>query len=302
MTNPGGNIACVTTLFACLLCPPVLAQLHTPPLDPKQTYSPYPDETFANTVYFGDTHLHTSYSVDAGMAGNTVAPEDAYRFALGHEVTSSTGLRARLKRPLHFLVIADHAENLGMAPLIEKSAQVVLDNPQSKRYHDMVKSGKGYEAFLDWLSYQSRAEDPIKDASMVRAIRDPDGANLDRMQVIKGWVDGDGNTHERIFDIAASGDREIGADGRVTQAIASTVDVDEASYDNSTGAAVLDAFWKDPDFDPRQRAFYYVRVIEIPTPTFLAYDRKFYRIEDMPDDATLVSQERAITSPIWYTP
>ena len=121
----------------------VYAQLHVPKVDPDRVCSPHPDQDFPNTVYFGDTHLHTSSSVDAGMAGNTVGPEDAYRFALGEEVRSSTGLRARLKRPLDFLVISDHAENLGMAPLIEKSAQVVLDNPQAKRYHDMVKSGQG---------------------------------------------------------------------------------------------------------------------------------------------------------------
>ena len=608
------------------------AQMHTPPPDPKQVYSPYPEQTFPDTVYFGDTHLHTSYSVDAGMAGNRVGPEDAYRFALGYEVTSSTGLRAKLKRPLDFLVIADHAENLGLAPLIDKSDPSVMNNPTAKRYHDMVKAGNGYDAFIDWLSYQGRAEDPIKDPSMARtgwseilemaqkynqpgrftaiigfewtsnidgnnlhrnvlfrgdstkashivpysqydsrdpedlwawmaayeketgdkvlaiphngnlsngmmfadvmqktgtpldadyaarrsawepvveiiqpkgsgeshpflspndefanfalidttnlngtkaktndmyqyeyarealknglayedtlgknpfkfgmigstdahgglasseennwfgkanivepsperwkdvliqspvddslsitalklnasglaavwardntrealwdafkrrevyatsgtrirvrvfggydyeqkdlynsnfaehgyahgvpmggdlsrapagkapsflvhAIRDPDGANLDRIQVIKGWLDANGKTHERIYDISVSGDRQIGADGRARQPVGNTVDIDEASYDNSIGAATLGGYWKDPEFDPAQRAFYYVRVLEIPTPTFLAYDRKFYKLKDvMPRDAAYVSQERAITSPIWYTP
>jgi hypothetical protein len=122
------------------------------------------------------------------------------------------------------------------------------------------------------------------------------------MQVIKGWVDADGKTHERIYDIAVSGNREIGPDGRAHEAVGSTVDLDAATYDNSIGAPVLGAFWQDPDFDPQQRAFYYVRVIEIPTPTFLAYDRKFYDIKDMPDDLTFTSQERAITSPVWYNP
>jgi len=619
-------------LASLALASPAMAQMHTPPMDPKQVYSPYPEQNFPNTVYFGDTHLHTSYSVDAGMAGNKVGPEDAYRFALGYEVTSSTGLRAKLKRPLDFLVIADHAENLGLAPLIEKSDPTVLNNPQGKRYYDMVKAGKGYDAFIDWLSYQGRAEDPIKDPTMartgwneildmaekynqpgrftaiigfewttniegnnlhrnvlfrgskktastivpysqydsrdpedlwawmaayekntgdkllaiphngnlsngmmfaettlttkkpldadyatrrsawepvveiiqpkgsgeahpflspndefanfalidgtnlngtapktkdmyqyeyarealkrglayedklgtnpfkfgmigstdahgglasseennwfgkanivepsperwkdvlikspvddklsitalklnasglaavwarentrealwdafkrrevyatsgtrirvrvfggfdfdqkdlynsnfaeqgyargvpmggdlsgapagkapgfvVRAIRDPDGANLDRIQVIKGWVDADGKTHERIYDVAVSGNRTIGADGRARQPVGNSVNVDEASYDNSIGAATLGGFWKDPEFNPGQRAFYYFRVIEIPTPTFLAYDRKFYELKDvMPKDATYFSQERAVTSPIWYTP
>ncbi|WP_207060741.1 DUF3604 domain-containing protein [Motiliproteus sp. SC1-56] len=99
-------------------------------VDPDRVYSPYPEQAFPNTVYFGDTHLHTSYSVDAGMAGNTVTPEGAYRFALGYEVESSTGLHARLKRPLDFLVVADHAENLGLAPLIDKSARSFWTTPR----------------------------------------------------------------------------------------------------------------------------------------------------------------------------
>ena len=92
-----------------------LCQDVPPPSDKPRNYSPCPEKTFPNRVYFGDTHLHTSYSTDAGMVGNTVGPEDAYRFARGEEVKSSTGLRAKLQRPLDFLVISDHAENLGLA-------------------------------------------------------------------------------------------------------------------------------------------------------------------------------------------
>jgi hypothetical protein len=158
----------LVSLLGFLAAPAALAQMHTPKMDPKQVYSPYPEQTFPNTVYFGDTHLHTSYSTDAGMGGNTVGPEDAYRFALGYEVKSSTGLRAKLGRPLDFLVIADHAENLGLAPLIEQSSPAVLGNPRAKKYYDMVKAGNGYDAFLDWLSYQGRAEDPIDDPEMAR--------------------------------------------------------------------------------------------------------------------------------------
>ena len=88
------------------------------PSGKKVHYSPYPEQTFPNRVYFGDTHLHTSYSADAGMIGNTLGPDEAYRFAKGEVVTSSTGLKARLARPLDFLVVADHAENLGIAPLL----------------------------------------------------------------------------------------------------------------------------------------------------------------------------------------
>ena len=92
-----------------------------PPLDRKVIYSPYPAQNFPNRVFFGDTHLHTSYSADAGMAGAIVGPEEAYRFARGEEVKSNSGLPVKLQRPLDFLVIADHAENLGLAPMIAES-------------------------------------------------------------------------------------------------------------------------------------------------------------------------------------
>jgi hypothetical protein len=136
---------------------------------------------------------------------------------------------------------------------------------------------------------------------MVRALRDPDGANLDRVQIIKGWLGADGKTHERIFDVAVSDGRKIGNDGRCKTPVGSTVDIANASYTNSIGDALLMGYWKDPGFDPKQRAFYYVRVIEIPSPRWTAYDAKFFGIE-MPEEVTMTVQDRAYTSPIWYTP
>jgi hypothetical protein len=136
---------------------------------------------------------------------------------------------------------------------------------------------------------------------MIRSLRDPDGANLDRVQIIKGWLDKDGKTHERIYDVAVSDGREIGADGRCREQVGTTVDVDDASYTNSIGDALLMAHWKDPEFDPKQHAFYYVRVIEIPTPRWTAYDAKRFGIT-MPEEVTMTEQDRAYTSPIWYTP
>ena len=136
---------------------------------------------------------------------------------------------------------------------------------------------------------------------MVRALRDPDGANLDRIQVIKGWLDEDGSTQERIYDVAVSGGRSIGPDGRCRESVGNTVDLANATYTNDIGAAVLSAHWKDPDFDPDQRAFYYVRVIEIPTPRWTAYDAKYFGI-DMPEGSAMEVTDRAYTSPIWYTP
>jgi hypothetical protein len=135
---------------------------------------------------------------------------------------------------------------------------------------------------------------------LIKAIRDPDGANLDRVQVVKGWLDADGKTHEKVYDVAWSGDRKPGKDGKLPP-VGNTVNVEEATYSNSIGAVYLDAFWKDPDFDPAQRAFYYVRVLEIPTPTWTTYDAKFFGI-DLPEGIAPTHQERAYTSPIWYTP
>ncbi len=136
---------------------------------------------------------------------------------------------------------------------------------------------------------------------MVRALRDPDGANLDRVQVIKGWLGADRETRERIYDVAVSDGRTIGADGRCKTPVGSTVDIADASYTNSIGDALLMGYWKDPDFDPNERAFYYVRVIEIPKPRWTAYDAKRFGIE-MPEEVTMTVTERAYTSPIWYTP
>ena len=135
---------------------------------------------------------------------------------------------------------------------------------------------------------------------MIRTLRDPDGANLDRIQVIKGRLDSDGNTHEKVYDVAWSDNREIGADGKLPL-VGNTVNVEEATYTNSIGDPMLFAYWKDPDFDPAQRAFYYVRVLEIPTPRWTVYDAKHFGVE-LPEGVPTSIQERAYTSPIWYTP
>lgn len=113
----------------------------------REEYSPYLHQSYPNRVFWGDTHLHTSYSTDAGMVGNTLGPDEALRFAKGEQVISSTGVPARLIRPLHFLVVSDHAENLGLTPMIEESNPELLKDPMGKKYHDLVQSGKGWEAY-----------------------------------------------------------------------------------------------------------------------------------------------------------
>ncbi len=601
----------------------------------KTKYSPYPQQDFPNRVFFGDTHLHTSYSADAGMIGNTLGPEQAYRFARGEAVTSSTGVPAKLSRPLDFLVVSDHAENLGLAPAIAESNPELLANDWGRMVHDLVKKGdidSITKAFDEWQVALSKLDDPLKEqtalaqtmwqritaaaeqyndpgrftafigfewtmqengnnlhrnvvfrdgkdkadqivpisqydtqdpeqlwewmadyeqktggrmlaiphngnlsnglmfddvtlidkkpldrdyaqrrarweplyevtqmkgdgeahpflsaedefadfetwdkasfgaepttkamlpreyareaykrglayeaklganpfkfgmigstdshtslstaqednffgkvvllepsadpirfeeviagrpapkgsqmfaretsasglaavwarentrealwdamarkevyattgtrirvrvfggfdfahedlqrsdfaangygkgvpmggdlktapegkapAFLVQALRDPDGANLDRLQIIKGWLDADGKTQERVYDIAVSDGRTIGPDGRCKDPVGNTVNVTEATYTNAIGNAVLGAYWQDPEFDPAQRAFYYVRVLEIPTPRWTTYDAKFFGVK-RPEDVPASIQERAYTSPIWYTP
>jgi hypothetical protein len=591
---------------------------------PGEHYSPYVDDHFPNRVYFGDTHLHSSWSTDSGMAGGLAGPDVAYRVSRGETVTSTTGLKVQLIRPLDFIVLADHAENLGMADFISRSDPICLSNETCKRWHDMTKSGDGYNAFIEWLraddrdqvneprmmqsawaqvvanadeyylpgtfttfhgfewtsmpngnnmhrvvifrdgadktsqvvpysqydshdaedlwaymaNYEdntggqvlaiahngnlsngmmfdtktysgdvltreyaetrmrfeplyevtqqkgdgeahpllspddafadfetvdagnisgkvaktpemlpkeyarpalkeglrleselgvnpfkfgmvgstdnhtalptSREENNFSKASfvepsperafhplikgetpelslleadvgaaglaavwarentreslwdamarketyattgtrlrvrvfagwdfeaeevhrpdfartgydrgvpmggdlsdapdgaaptfMVRALRDPDGANLDRVQVIKGWLDSRGDTHEKIWDLACGG-RAV-RNGSCDGDVGNTVDIPDASYTNTIGSPMLAAHWSDPEFDPSQKAFYYVRVIEIPTPRWTAFDAKFFGVE-MPEGTTMQLQDRAYTSPIWYTP
>jgi hypothetical protein len=135
---------------------------------------------------------------------------------------------------------------------------------------------------------------------MVYALRDPIGANLDRIQIIKGWMDEAGKLHEKVYNVAWSDDREMSADGKVPP-VGDSVDLEAASYLNTIGAPELATVWTDPEFDPAQSAFYYARVLEIPSPRWVVYDKVRLGVE-IPEGAELVGQERAYTSPIWYTP
>ncbi len=629
---PTRKILLVAMCAALAHTAPVVAGEDVPATQPgKRKYSPYPEQTFPNRVYFGDTHLHTSYSTDSGMIGNTLGPEQAYRFARGETVTSSTGLKARLPRPLDFLVVADHAESLGAAPAIARKDPIIMETEFGRKLAELTHAGKpdqaydlwlkagaenknalagekrlivpawehitkvadqynepgrftafvgfewtshpngnnlhrvvvfrdaqdkarqvipisrddttdpeklwewmaGYEmktggkvlaiphngnlsnglmfdvvtlttkkpldrdyaerrmrweplyevtqmkgdgethpllsardefaSFERWdrgsfgpqpktkdmlpreyarealkrgLAYETTlgvnpfkfgligstdahtslasttednyfgkvvalepSNDPIRfeeviagrpapqgaqmfarevsasglaavwardntrealwDAMarkevyattgtrmrvrvfggfdfarkdlersdfaeqgyqrgvpmggdlkkapagkapsfLVQTVRDPDGANLDRVQIIKGWVDSAGKTHEKVFDVAWSGNRKPGKDGKLP-AVGNTVNVKDASYTNAIGTPYLTAYWTDPGFDAKQRAFYYVRVLEIPTPRWTTYDAKVFGVA-LPKDVPASIQERAYTSPIWYTP
>jgi hypothetical protein len=146
-----------------------------------------------------------------------------------------------------------------------------------------------------------RAASPGKAPTfLVAALRDPIGANLDRIQVVKGWLDATGEVHEQVYDVAWGGERSPGADGKLPL-VGSTVDLATATWTNTIGAPELIGVWRDPQFDPKQRAFYYARVVEIPTPRWTAYDAVRFGVQAKPGTAMTVT-ERAYTSPIWYTP
>ena len=137
---------------------------------------------------------------------------------------------------------------------------------------------------------------------LVGAMKDPLSGNLDRIQIVKGWLDSKGKTHEKVYDVAWSDadTRKPGKDGKLPP-VGNTVDVKNATWSNSIGDPELLTVWTDPDFDPQQKAFYYARVIEIPTPRWTAYDAKRYGAK-VPKESLMITQERAYTSPIWYTP
>ena len=145
-----------------------------------------------------------------------------------------------------------------------------------------------------------KPEDATAPNFMVYALRDPIGANLDRIQIVKGWLDADGTTHEKVYDVAWSGERVPDMNGKLPP-VGNTVDAATASWTNTIGASELMTVWTDPDFDAGQKAFYYARVLEIPTPRWSTYDAFRFGI-DLPEEAPVATQERAYTSPIWYTP
>jgi hypothetical protein len=135
---------------------------------------------------------------------------------------------------------------------------------------------------------------------MVYALKHPIGANLDPVQIVKGWLDATGETQEKVYDIVWAGNREPDANGKLPP-VGDTVDVARASWTNTIGSAELATAWTDPDFDPSRSAFYYDRVIEIPSPRWTAYDAFRFGIT-LPEEVPMKTQERAYTSPIWYTP
>lgn len=164
--------------------------------------------------------------------------------------------------------------------------------------NDLVRSG--YDKGVPMGGELGAAPRGKAPTFLIAAMKDPDGANLDRTSVIKGWVDASGKTHEKVYDVKWAGERQLRADGTLPP-VGNTVDLKSATYANNIGAAELVTAWTDPGFDPAQKAVYYVRVLEIPTPRWTAYDVLRYQA-NMPDTVAMTLQERAFTSPIWYSP
>jgi len=135
---------------------------------------------------------------------------------------------------------------------------------------------------------------------LVAASRDPIGGNLDRIQIVKGWYDKKGGLQEKVYNVAWGGARQLDRSGKLP-AVGTTVNVATATWENTIGASDLATVWRDPDFDPKAQAFYYARVIEIPTPRWTAYDAQRFGVE-MPEEVPMTTQERGYTSPIWYKP
>ena len=136
---------------------------------------------------------------------------------------------------------------------------------------------------------------------LVAALKDPLSGNLDRIQIVKGWLDNKGKRQEKVYDVAWSGDRRPGADGKLPP-VGNTVDLETATWTNTIGTPELITVWTDPDFDPDVPAVYYARVLEIPTPRWTAYEAVRFGIEMPSPDVPMTTQERSYTSPIWYTP
>jgi len=174
-------------------------------------------------------------------------------------------------------------------------------NFDDKDSHNRMPANVGYTKGVPMGGDLTNAPDGKVPTFLVAALKDPIGANLDRYQIVKGWMDEKGELHEKVYDVAWSGDRTPGKDGKLPP-VGNTVDVAEATWTNTIGATELIKVWKDPDFNPNQKAFYYGRVIEIPTPRWTAYDAKYFGLTGIDAKIPMTLQERAYTSPVWYTP
>jgi hypothetical protein len=341
---------------------------------------------------WGDSHLHTGLSVDAGLFGAKLGPEEAYRFARGEEVVSSTGQPVKLARPLDWLVIADHSDAMGLVNDLATASPAVTKFEQGARWSKGLRAGgkTAVDTALDLIATFSQGKiekeflaayspgskiyastwDKVVDAA--EDYNDPGrftaligfewtslvkGNNLHRNVIFRDngdrarqvvpyttqapigstdpldlnkWMDNyemktggtvlalahngnlsngqmfpvdaqytghklgkKGKTHEKVYDVSWSDNRKPGADSKLPP-VGNTVDIKNANWTNTIGASELGTVWTDPDFNAKDRAFYYARVIEIPTPRWVVYDAFRFGVE-IPKDALTTGQERAYT-------
>ena len=269
----------------------------------------------------GSTDSHTALSTaeEDNFFGKVTATEPGSSFRVNEPITG---------RPGSHEVQQDHSMALasGLAAVWarENTREAIFEAMQRKEVYATTGSRIRLRLFggfdytqedffapdFDRFGYQkgvpmggdlSKASGDQRPILMIHAERDPDGANLDRVQVIKGYIDAAGQMQERIYDVALAGGRLPDDDGRNRQSVGNTVNEQEATYQNTIGAPVLRAYWQDPEFDPAQRAFYYVRVLEIPKPRWTAYDRARLGTQ-FPEGTPMTTVDRAYSSPIWYTP
>ena len=174
-------------------------------------------------------------------------------------------------------------------------------NFNAKQARKALMVNIGYTFGLPMGSDLTKAPEGKAPTFLMYAVKDPEGANLDRIQLVKGWVDAEAKTHEKVYDVVWSSGRERGSDGKLPP-VKDTVDLATAKYDDTEGAAALYGFWSDPEFNPEQQALYYLRVLQIPTPRHTLYDAVALGIDPNETGHPQTIQERAYTSPIWYTP
>jgi hypothetical protein len=158
----------------------------------------------------------------------------------------------------------------------------------------------GYKKGVPMGGDLTKAPEDQAPTFLVHSVKDPKSGNLDRIQVIKGWLDDKGEPQEKVYNVAASGDREI--KNNKLEPVGNTVNLETGTYTNTIGDSQLATVWSDPDFDPTKRAFYYIRVLEIPTPRTTLFDTIALGVDPEESGNPATIQERAYTSPIWYTP
>ncbi len=173
-------------------------------------------------------------------------------------------------------------------------------NFEAKDATSRIPARVGYSKGVPMGGDLSKAPEGRAPTFLVAAMKDPYNGNLDRIQIVKGWLDANGKTHEKVYDVVWAGDRKPGENGKLPP-VGNTVDVKSATWTNTIGSPELSSVWTDPDFNPAQPAFYYSRVIEIPTPRWTAYDARNFNVK-AGDEIPMTTQERAYTSPIWYSP